>query len=126
MKKWLISIGLIFATVLIIAGCSGQNENGADGQGQESTTGETKQFTIEATNFEFDLKEIKVNKGDTVKITLKNTQGLHGVEIKGYDVEIGDGKTVSFVADQAGEFDYLCSIFCGEGHADMTGTLIVE
>lgn len=123
MKKWLISMGLVLATVFIIAGC-GQNETGTEGQ--QGATGETKEFTIEAKNFEFDLKEIKVNKGDTVKIKLKNTQGMHAVQIEGYDVEIQDGKTISFVVDQTGEFKYVCSIFCGTGHADMTGTLIVE
>lgn len=32
---------------------------------------------------------------------------------------------VEFVADQTGEFQYECTIYCGTGHANMKGTLIV-
>jgi len=81
---------------------------------------------VNAKNFEFDQKEIKVHKGDSVTITLNNTQGNHGLKIDGYNVEVKGGKSVTFTADQTGEFKYYCSIMCGTGHAEMTGKLIVE
>ena len=38
------------------------------------------------------------------------------------------GKTVSveFVADKQGTFSFFCNVFCGSGHGNMKGTLIVK
>jgi cytochrome c oxidase subunit 2 len=125
MKKWLMLMGLVLTVVLIVAGCGSAADSGGD-QEQQAATGETKEITIASTNFEFDPKEIRVKKGDSVKITLDNKQGMHAVKFAGYNVEVQPGKTVTFVADKAGEFKYECSIMCGAGHKDMVGTLIVE
>jgi heme/copper-type cytochrome/quinol oxidase subunit 2 len=32
---------------------------------------------------------------------------------------------IEFVASEAGTFPILCSEYCGNGHKDMTGTLVV-
>jgi len=124
MKKRLLTISLLAATMVIAAACGGGGAGSGDSSA--SATGETKEFTINASNFEFDLKEITVNKGDTVKITLKNAEGLHAVMINGYKKEVKADQTITFVADKTGEFDFLCSIFCGAGHGDMVGKLIVQ
>jgi heme/copper-type cytochrome/quinol oxidase subunit 2 len=34
--------------------------------------------------------------------------------------------TIDFVASAAGTFPILCSEYCGDGHEDMTGTLVVR
>lgn len=102
------------------------NNSATNSASNSATTPETKEFTIKATNFEFDQKELTVNKGDTVKITLVNDSGMHGLEIPDYDVNVKGGETVEFVADQAGTFDFHCSVMCGSGHASMTGKLIVQ
>lgn len=121
MKKWFLVISLILAFALVVSACGNSEEN-AD---EVSTTGEVKEFTINASNYEFDLQEMKVNKGDTVKVTLINTQGNHGVKFEGYNKEVQGNKTITFVANKAGEFDYICSIVCGTGHGTMVGKLIV-
>ena len=41
------------------------------------TVSAVKEFTLTAGNFKFSLNEIKVKKGDTVKITLINDEGFH-------------------------------------------------
>lgn len=122
MKKWLMALCLVMVTVLVMSACG----KGEESAGEANATGEVKEFTIDATNFEFDLKEIKVNKGDTVKVTLKNSEGMHAVEFEGYKKEVKEDETITFVADKTGEFEYICSIFCGTGHGDMVGKLIVE
>ncbi len=33
--------------------------------------------------------------------------------------------TVQFVADQEGEFEFYCSVYCGVGHYDRKGMLVV-
>lgn len=88
--------------------------------------GAAKAITIDASNFKFDQEEIKVKKGEEVSITLKNSQGNHAIKIEGYDKEIKGNATVTFVADKTGEFKYICSVFCGKGHDEMVGKLIVE
>lgn len=133
MKKWLKMLGLAVGVSMIISACGGNSDNagsnsgsGNSGSGQSASTGETKSFTIKATNWDFEPKEIRVNKGDTVEIKLINEEGLHDILIKGYDKTIKDNETVTFTADKAGEFEFICNIFCGAGHDDMIGKLIVE
>ncbi len=89
-------------------------------------TGNVVEVTINAKNFEFDVKEIKAKVGDTVKIHFVNTEGGHGLALDKYNVDAKDGDTVEFMAAEAGEFAYYCSIMCGHGHDLMEGKLIVE
>lgn len=129
MKKWIGSLGLLAAAAVIATGCGGGKDKESSpsaSQAASGNAGAANAITLKASNFEFDQKEIKVKKGDTVTITLENAQGNHAVKFDGYDQEAKGGKTISFTADKAGEFKYYCSIMCGKGHADMVGKLIVE
>jgi cytochrome c oxidase subunit 2 len=128
MKKWMALSGLLLAAMLIASGCGGKNKEEASSSpaAEAAGGGAAKAITIDATNFKFDQQEIKVKKGEEVSITLKNSQGNHAIKIEGYDKEIKGNATVTFVADKAGEFKYICSVFCGKGHDDMVGKLIVE
>ncbi|MFD0698210.1 cupredoxin domain-containing protein [Paenibacillus sp. GCM10027628] len=121
MKKQIVSLAMLVVMSLVFAACG--NDAGTS---SKTAAGETKEITIHAKNFEFDQKEIRVNKGDTVKLTLENTQGSHSVKIDGYNKEIQAGKTVTFTADKTGEFKFICNVFCGQGHGEMTGKLIVQ
>lgn len=89
-----------------------------------------KQVVIEGNNFSYNLKEIKVKKGETVKLTFKNVEGFHDWRVDELNVAtqlIGAGKedVVTFVADKQGTFEYYCSV--GQHRAmGMVGKLIVE
>lgn len=89
-----------------------------------------KEFTIEAVPFSFTPSTMEVNKGDTVKITLKNTKGTHDLKIDDFGVttrvlQTGEEQIVTFVADQVGTFEYYCSV--GTHRAmGMWGTLTVK
>ncbi|TVX97981.1 cupredoxin domain-containing protein [Cohnella terricola] len=127
MKKWLALSAMLLAAMLIAAGCGGgKNDKGGSGASPAAAAGGSQAITIDATNFKFDPGEIKVKKGDEVSITLKNSQGNHALKIEGYDKEVKGNATVKFVADKTGEFKFICSVFCGKGHGDMVGKLIVE
>lgn len=122
MNKWIKLTVIISICVLFLAACGKEEMESS----KSSATGDTKEFTIEATSFEFDVKEIKVKQGDTVKITLKNKKGYHGLKLDGYKKEVRPNRSISFVATEKGEFEYKCAAHCGAGHKKMIGKLIVN
>ena len=90
-----------------------------------------KEFTITAKQWEFDIKEIRVKKGDRVKIHVKSFDVRHGFFIPQYNVnenqiKPGQDADIEFVASREGTWAYFCSVPCGKGHKDMRGNLIVE
>jgi len=88
-----------------------------------------QRIEITATKFAFEPKEIRVKKGTRVTIALKSPDFVHGFSLPDFNVRADGipGKTVeiTFVADKAGKFIYLCDNFCGEDHDKMTAFLIV-
>ncbi len=74
---------------------------------------------------------VVVQKGDRVRIVLNNTDdgNAHGFAVDAYGinkvVNPSQSITIEFVADKAGIFTYYCTVFCGAGHLQMTGQLIV-
>ncbi|HAZ28548.1 MAG TPA: hypothetical protein DCY48_02100 [Candidatus Magasanikbacteria bacterium] len=111
------------------------NQNGVMLKGDTKVDVEVKAgaevaINIGAKNFEFSQEEIKVKKGDTVKITLTSTQGFHDWKLDEFkaatkQVNTGETATVEFVADKAGTFEYYCSIG-SHRQMGMVGKLIVE
>ena len=88
--------------------------------------------TIEvvAKRFAFEPARIEVTEGEKVRLVVKSGDGVHGVEIKKFKINKkiprgGDPVTIDFVASSAGEFPILCSEYCGDGHEDMKGMLVV-
>jgi cytochrome c oxidase subunit II len=86
-------------------------------------------ITIDARKFEFGPKQIQVKKGQRVTIVLTSPDFVHGFALPDFNVRADGipGKTVeiTFVADKAGKFIYLCDNFCGEDHDRMSGFLVV-
>lgn len=89
-----------------------------------------KEITITGSNFKFDMNEIKVKKGETVKLTFKNAEGFHDWnldELNAHTKKIPAGQedTITFIANTAGTFEYYCSV--GNHRAmGMKGNFIVE
>jgi cytochrome c oxidase subunit 2 len=105
------------------------------GFAQQAAVSEPKVFEVVARRFSFEPATIDVVEGDTVRLLVRSADGPHGVEIKAFKVKKavprakpGDNSpvTIEFVAAAAGEYPILCSEYCGNGHKDMTGTLIVR
>jgi cytochrome c oxidase subunit 2 len=101
---------------------------------QEPTEPEAKTFEVVAKRFAFEPSTIEVTEGDRVRLLVRSADGPHGVEIKEFRVKKavprakpGDSPvTIEFVASKPGSFPILCSEYCGNGHDDMTGTLVVQ
>ncbi|MEX0877785.1 MAG: plastocyanin/azurin family copper-binding protein [Candidatus Spechtbacterales bacterium] len=108
----------------------------ADETTEEPTAPDTEEptavkvFELEGNNFRFSKNEIRVNKGDTVRIVLTSADMPHNwvVDELGVRTDIvspGEQDTIEFVAEKAGTFEYYCSV--GNHRAlGMIGTLIVE
>lgn len=89
-----------------------------------------KIFSLTGRNFAFSQTEIRVKKGDKVKIDFQSTEGFHDWTVDGFSaktaqVNTGGKSSVEFVADKAGTFEYYCSV--GTHRAlGMVGKLVVE
>ena len=89
-----------------------------------------KEFTVTGTNFEFDVDEITVNEGDRVRVTFINGGGFHDWVLDEFNastdqIQAGDSQTIEFIASQAGEYEYYCSVG-SHREQGMVGTLIVN
>ena len=89
-----------------------------------------KVFTVVGSPFKFSLNEIKVKKGDRVRIVFNNTLGTHDWVIDEFNVrtsiiEAGQTSVVEFTPDKVGTFEYYCSIGTHRLQG-MKGNLIVE
>lgn len=81
-------------------------------------------ITIQAERFEYAPNVVKVKKGERVKIIMESKDTAHGIAIPDFGVSGLD--SVEFIADKEGVFVFKCPTYCGEGHREMSGTLIVE
>ncbi len=97
---------------------------------ETSATSNVKELMVEGSNFKFAPNQLKVKTGDHVKITFKNTAGMHDFRIDDLGIatkvlRTGGQETIEFTADKAGSFEYYCSV--GDHKAmGMKGMLVVE
>jgi len=85
---------------------------------------------ISAKKFEYSPAEIRVKKGVPVVLELTSQDRHHGFNCPPLgiraDILPGQINKVSFTPQQSGTFVFFCDVFCGEGHEDMSGKIIVE
>jgi cytochrome c oxidase subunit 2 len=89
-----------------------------------------REVPIVAKRFTFEPARVEVTEGEHVRLVVSSADGVHGVEIKKFKVNKkvprgGDQVTIDFVASAPGEYPILCSEYCGNGHEEMKGTLVV-
>ncbi len=93
-------------------------------------TGETKEFNLIASNWNFIPNKIEVNLGDEVILNMKSVEGYHGIALLDFGVNEylapGEEVSVNFIADKQGTFSFFCNVPCGSGHRDMGGQFIVN
>jgi cytochrome c oxidase subunit 2 len=91
---------------------------------------EPRVIEVLAKRYSFEPSEINAVQGERIRIVVRSGDGVHGFEIKKYKVskEIprgGDPVVIEFTATDVGRFPIACSLFCGDGHEDMKGALVV-
>ena len=82
-----------------------------------------------AKKFVFVPNEIRVKQGETVVLQFTAPEVPMGFSLPDFSVraDIMPGKvtTLRLTPDKSGSFDFLCDVFCGSGHEEMSGKLIV-
>ena len=90
---------------------------------------EPRVITVLAKRYSFEPARVEVTEGERIKLVVSSDNGVHGVQIKKFKINKkvprGGEVTIEFVASAAGEFPILCSEYCGDGHEDMKGMLVV-
>jgi cytochrome c oxidase subunit 2 len=85
---------------------------------------------ITARRFEFDPREITLERGETVRLELRTEDVRHGFFVRplGIDEDIVPGQTTEVVVTPrtAGRYTTICDHFCGSGHGNMKMTIVVE
>ena len=85
---------------------------------------------IVAKRFEFVPSEVHVKKGVATVIELTSADVPMGFSAPDFkvraDVLPGTISRVTITPDKAGSFGFVCDVFCGSGHEDMQGTIVVS
>lgn len=134
---WIAAI-IVVAVIGIVYFSRGKNQtispdaksSSSDTTASSPTDANAKVFEISGKPFEFSVKEIRVKKGDTVKINFTSTQGMHDWVLDEFNaktkvIQAGQSDSVEFTADKAGIFEYYCSVPTHRQQG-MVGKLIVE
>ncbi len=79
----------------------------------------------------FEPSELQTKLGAKVILHIYNEDTYdHGIGIDNFAVNERlfpkSTTTVTFIASEKGEFQFYCSVACGEGHYDQVGKLIVS
>jgi cytochrome c oxidase subunit 2 len=82
-----------------------------------------------ARKFEYSPNEITVKRGMPVVLEITSIDRDHGFKIAELgiraDLKSGEVTRVRIVPDRVGRFEFRCDVFCGSGHEDMAGDLLV-
>jgi cytochrome c oxidase subunit 2 len=79
--------------------------------------------------FSFTPEVIRVHRGEWVTLEIASLDRRHGFNLHDFgirtDVDPGKPARVRFLADKVGTFTFHCDVYCGDGHEEMSGQLIV-
>ncbi|MCC6469183.1 MAG: cytochrome c oxidase subunit II [Alphaproteobacteria bacterium] len=85
---------------------------------------------ISAKKFEYTPAKIVLKKGVPVVLELTAIDRIHGFKMPALgirsDVLPDQTVRVPLTPDKPGTFVFACDVFCGDGHEDMDGTIVVE
>ena len=84
---------------------------------------------VAARKFQFEPASLVVSAGEVVRLTIHSDDVVHGFAIPRLNIDVripggGEAVTIEFVAPAPGQYDIVCSKFCGHGHDEMKALLI--
>ena len=85
---------------------------------------------IVARKFEFVPAEIHLKQGETVILKFTAPEVPMGFNLADFrlrtDIVPGKPAMLEFRPEKPGSFIFNCDVFCGSGHEDMSGTIVVS
>ncbi len=74
-----------------------------------------REITVTGNNFAFSVKSLSLKKGQKVRLTFVNTEGMHDFKLDEFAVatkklKTGESETVEFTPDKTGTFEAYCSV----------------
>ena len=83
-----------------------------------------------AKRFEYSPAEVHVKRGVPVVLEITSLDHVHGFAAPDFhlrsDLPPGVVTRLRFLPDRTGRFGFHCDVFCGSGHEDMTGEIVVD
>jgi 3',5'-cyclic AMP phosphodiesterase CpdA len=84
---------------------------------------------VEARRYAYSPSQITLKRGVPVVLEIASRDVTHGFNLPDFGVraEVAPGQVarVRFTPDRVGTFSFLCDVYCGSGHEDMSGTVVV-
>ena len=88
-----------------------------------------KVIHLTARKFDFSLESITLKKGEPAVLEISSADREHGFNLRAFGVRtnVSPGKVsrIRLTPDKTGKFAFTCDVFCGDGHEEMAGTVIV-
>ncbi|MBS3123348.1 cupredoxin domain-containing protein [Candidatus Woesearchaeota archaeon] len=131
----------LMLVLLIVAGCKSEKAAGTTSETatgavvsevDEAQNGDFREIEVISKQYDFSPSVIKVKQGEKIRLRLKSVDVPHSLAIKApflnvnQYVEAGTDEVIEFTATDKGEFPFWCAIYCGNGHREMRGSLVVE
>jgi cytochrome c oxidase subunit 2 len=126
---------LIAAAFLLAAGAwlaAAQSNDASSMSGQAPSLiaqAGVQRVDVKASRYQFTPNIIRLKAGVPVELHLMSTDVVHGFDVPALKINrrLVPGKevVVDFTA-KAGTYPFHCSVYCGPGHREMKGELIVE
>jgi len=96
----------------------------------QNATPEPVEIKITARQFQFEPHTITLQKGRTARLIITSADVAHGFAIDDFNIsakiEAKQTKTIEITPDRTGRFRIHCSVYCGDGHEEMFGELVVQ
>ena len=88
------------------------------------------EVSVAASRFEYTPNTVKGRVGVPLTFVLTSLDRIHGFKMPDFGIRtdiVPDQETrVTITPTKAGSFAFFCDVFCGDGHEEMAGTLVVE
>ena len=99
-------------------------------KGTTQTANEERVIKIVAQRSFYTPNEIVLKTGQPVRLEFTSLDFVHGFKIPDLDIRAdlppGRVTAIRLSPQKAGTYDFLCDNFCGSGHEEMSGKIIVE
>ncbi|MFC0214267.1 hypothetical protein ACFFK0_17700 [Paenibacillus chartarius] len=126
MQKWIMFVLFVAAGVLGLGVLFNDiSEKQAEAAASKAEAGTTLKFTM--SNWKFDKPEYQVKAGESLKVSLVLAEGVHALEVKDLGIKLdGQNRSVDYKFEKPGTYEVICTLPCGEGHADMKAKIVVQ